>query len=564
MTLARKLEEFLGGFYAEIKRSKQDASYQSIFSDEGFRKSQYVIDDLDAKVAQHGLELSEFALISIGGSDGSELEALLRASRINSGFLLEMSSAACARARGRAADLAKNGKRLEVIEGDAVDRIGDAFARVRDLGLSGIVVSAQAILHELPWRSSSYIDSNRFLGRLFSEFPKTIFYAREPCKPREWPPEVEFHVPGIRGERLHQLITMVSRHFGQDDSRFQVQPDDYVICESGIAVEVLHKLLRCQTVAQFRYEMGERLTALNAEDVRQFLIVFCGGASNVQAQWLSTAGFRESYAATNVVARNPLFHKAFLPVPDTHVLFKAIRLPANTETRAPPSRAPGSARSSKPKSKRDIEQTSPRAALAHSVGGSSSIDPARAARVSSQNLISTSAELSISSTQGSLPSLFDLAPEVRFGRTVLEVDGIEVEYGLTEAIIELSASDCAPLGERLGDSVAHPFIAAEAGNKWRITGPRDNNGTLSRSPISGQALCQMASEPTATGQRATLDMYCHKYHIKYAVMTNNDENAVSPTTEAILGVFLNLCLRHEGQALKLSRAEIEWGTDAHT
>ena len=547
MSLARKLELFLGELYAENRNVKSDINYQSIFSDEGLRKSQYIIDDLESKVAQYDLDLSRFALISIGGADGSEIESLLRSGKIKHGLLLERSGSACTRARSRATQLEKEGKSLEVLQGDAIDQIGDAFDIVHSHGLSGIIVSAQAILHELPWRSASYKDQNRFLGKVFREFPATLFYAREPCRPREWPPEVELHVPTIRGDRLHQLMTMVSKHFGQSDAGFQVQPDDYVICESAIAVEVLHKLLRCKTTAEFQYEMGERLTALDADETRQLLITFCTSASNVQTQWLSTDGFQASYAAAKIVARNPLSHKAVLPVPDTHVLFKAIRLARSPDNRGRRSRQ-----------HKSVIPTS-----THSADSTTKANPALVAHTTSQNLISDCAELSISSTQGSAPSLFDLAPELRFGRAVLEVDGVEIEYGLTEAILELSATGCSSQGERLGDDPSSSFVASEAGGKWRVIGPRDNNGTLSRSPMRGQALCQMAADPNATSQSVRLEVYCHKYHIKYTVMTNIDISPASPTTEAILSVFLNRCLERDGKTIQLSRAEIKWVSNAN-
>src|SRR5262249_54616263 len=151
-----------------------------------------------------------------------------------------------------------------------------------------------------------------------------------------------------------------------------------------------------------------------------------------------------------------------------------------------------------------------------------------------------------------------------FGRAVLTVKDVEIEYGVTEALIGLSAKGCSPQPGRLGDEPSYADIASESGGKWRVTGPRDNNGTLSRSPLRGQALCQMTADPSATSQSVRLDVYCHKYHIKYTVMTDIDNDPASSTTEAVLGAFLNRCLERGDKTIQLSTAEIKWTSDANT
>jgi hypothetical protein len=333
MNLSEKIEEFLL-YHARHPTRSTDDSYQSIFSDEGLRKARYVIDDIAKKAAHFGLDLRTLSVLSIGGADGSEIEALLTETGIPRGILLEWSPSACNVARARAQSLEERNKQLKVLEGDALDRLDDAFASMKADGVKGLVISAQAILHELPSRSSTYTDENRLLGKLFSAFPATLFYAREPCRPRMWPEEVEFHIPGVKAERICRLLKMVGSHFRLPTAGIQEQPGNYVIANSVLVVEVLHKLLRCKNAEEFEYEMGEQLTSFDGERIEKLLIEFCEDASRVTTQLLATEGFHKSYADAGILARSPAVPKSKLHLPYTHVLFQAIRVSSETEVEA--------------------------------------------------------------------------------------------------------------------------------------------------------------------------------------------------------------------------------------
>jgi hypothetical protein len=327
MNLEEKVDLFLREFQAPETETSTDEEYQAEFANEGLRKAQYVLEDLRDKATYYQFEIGKTAFLSIGGADGSEAEAVLRHSEISKAVLLELSSEGCKKARDHGSELAKDGKTLHVLEGDAVGRVDEALKFIKARGAETLVVSMQAIMHELPSRSAAFRDLNRWLGKLLADFPITLIYAREPCKPPNWPDELEIRIPGVSGEALARLARFVAAYLELPSDSIQRQPRDFVLGQNVLMVETLHKILRCKTVAQFKYEMQERLTSFDAEYVRGLLLEFCENPAFVAVDPLTTRGFREAFAEAKVSARDAQ-SKRPLPIPQTHVLIKAIHMQA--------------------------------------------------------------------------------------------------------------------------------------------------------------------------------------------------------------------------------------------
>lgn len=148
--LAEGLAKAISNYYSARRGTQHDKSYQAKFYDDGLRKAGPVLEYVRPRFAN----LAFLIYVSVGGADGSEAAAVLRDSPINHAILLEFSDEGTSQARAYAKELAKRGKRLTVLQGDATQRLDDCCAYLEELreeGISGIVCSAQAILHELPF-----------------------------------------------------------------------------------------------------------------------------------------------------------------------------------------------------------------------------------------------------------------------------------------------------------------------------------------------------------------------------------------------------------------------------
>ena len=298
---------------------EEDEEYQGGFATEGSRKSQYIVDDLLYREGRGQLATNELGYLCIGGADGSEVVQVMESTGIRRAVIIEISDAGAEMARGLARKLASSDAQLVVFQGDAGMRLPDAvdrLARWRDQGeISGIVVSAQAVLHELPTRSPSF-ELGDFIGKAFhgAEWDVCAFYSREPCLPQGWPERVRLRIPGVNGDQLAAAATLIRdrlRMFGEVVSQAQ----NWVSLPMEIGVETLHKLIRGGGIRRVRYELGERLTSLDAMEVKQHLQSFMP-SMEVEVDFIITEGFKEALRTHSVqyvgAKSDPL------PMPRTH------------------------------------------------------------------------------------------------------------------------------------------------------------------------------------------------------------------------------------------------------
>lgn len=323
MDIAERLELFITNVYSSSAKKNSGDDYQRTFANEGFRKSDWVLEEITNIMSRYGLAAEDIGFLSIGGADGSEVESVLLNTEINHGVLLEYDTGACDIARVRAEKISDHGKQLYVIQGDATARVAEAYEHLRNNGCSAVCISAQAILHELPKRGKSFEDLERFFGKLFSEFETTILISREPCKPVSIPEEVELKIPGIKGDRLKAFLQMISDTCKIETKELQAQPNEFVLTNSTLAVEALHKLLRSREIHEFQYELGENLTSLDTEEFSQLLVAICG-PTNVNIDHLTTNGFENEYIDSGVEMRHSSRSKTYLTIPKTHAKIIAV------------------------------------------------------------------------------------------------------------------------------------------------------------------------------------------------------------------------------------------------
>src|SRR6267378_272951 len=94
--LQRVIEALLSRPYSDVE---EDEEYQQNFSDEGSRKAQYIVDDLNYHESEGNLRIAELGYLSIGGADGSEIAWILNETAIPKGVIVEISENGAQRAR---------------------------------------------------------------------------------------------------------------------------------------------------------------------------------------------------------------------------------------------------------------------------------------------------------------------------------------------------------------------------------------------------------------------------------------------------------------------------------
>lgn len=317
MELTELINKIIDNSYSDEPIDKE---YQDTFSKEGERKANYIIDDLRYKESKNEIIINRLCYLSIGGADGSEVEKVLNDTEISKAILIEISDAAAQMAREKAAKFANTGKEMIVIQGDAYDRLDDSLKIIQkftsDNLVSGLVVSAQAVLHELPWRSNSY-DLPIFLGKLYNNpnLDYCLFYSREPCDPLGWTDRVRIKIKGVKNDDFYRLVCHVRDRLKITGSP-QKLASNWLDVESNLAIESLHKLLRSVTLKRIEYELGEQLTGFNPMEVKKNL-ESCVDGMNVSLDYIITMGFKRALIDNNVeyVGHN----SELLPIPKTHV-----------------------------------------------------------------------------------------------------------------------------------------------------------------------------------------------------------------------------------------------------
>lgn len=341
-TISQIVEAFIGHNIQIGTEETFDLEYQSIFSKEGERKAREVINRLLLKCSDLGFDLSRFAYFCVGGADGSEVETILNETEIIHAITLDTSDEGTVRARIKSENQKKVGKNLLVLQGDANLRLDDVLSYLNKLresyNIDGLVVSAQAVLHELPSRSPNF-NFPVFVGKCFSVFQNNAFYCREPILPERWPEFVEVKLPGVDGERLRILSCLIKEKLSMSCRPPEAVGYNFVNMDAILAVEVLHKLLRTGSVKHFKHELGERLTSIKTDEIQRMLEKDLGPGS-VRVEPFITDGFMKAWRAYNVSARDPN-NGTLLSMPNTHARIIGMRLskrlasdaiPANNST----------------------------------------------------------------------------------------------------------------------------------------------------------------------------------------------------------------------------------------
>ena len=332
MNISDKLEKLLRYNSAEATSFDFDEEYQNVFANEGDRKTQYIINDLSKQVEKQSIDLGDFAYLCIGGADGSESESILQNTPIRHSILIEFSDLASDNAKKRIDRLKEKGKKLYVLTGDAGQKLDIAISKLEELketeNIQGLILSTQAVLHELPRRSPGF-NLPLFLGKCFSVYDFNAFYAREPIAPENWPDLVELLIPGIEGKRLAAFSSLINEKLSISEKKPIAVGKNHVSMDNKLALEVLHKLLRSNSIQAFKHELEEQLTWIDPYMIKKIIEKDLGiGSARVEA--FITEGFEDAWNRYNVKVRTPEGDN--LSIPNTHARIKAFSFLRRHET----------------------------------------------------------------------------------------------------------------------------------------------------------------------------------------------------------------------------------------
>lgn len=322
LNLLKEINKTISDFYSGRKLTFNDSNYQSKFANTGARKALPVIEYVKARFQN----LEQLVYVSIGGADGSEIAYVLENTSIKHGILLEYSDDGANHARIEAERLAKIGKYLTVLQGDAYMRLDDCCPKLEFLrsnnNICGIICSAQAVLHELPFRSPGY-NLSLFFGRLFRGFDIKFFYSREPAAINSWPDTVKIRIGGLPSYTVAGMARLLVDHLDLPRGVFEVG-DNYVELSRSAAVEVLRKILYFDSQSHFIYEMGECHEKFDADLAAQIIGATFSNRP-LEVHRINSDTFSLLYDQLEIEARQQ--NGNALPLPPTFAILRGFNLP---------------------------------------------------------------------------------------------------------------------------------------------------------------------------------------------------------------------------------------------
>lgn len=314
MELKNKIEEILNKPLNDNLNKDFYKKYHESFKESGEHKAKSVINQVKSL---GNADLAKMVYVSIGGSYGFEVLWVLKNTDIKQAVLLEIDSNACKVASEMSKDIPK-GKKLEIICGDVVEKISKLQTFLsqeisKDESL-GVIISANAVFHELPYRANNYNQSS-FLKELFWNYKKCIFICREPCYPTNWQGYVSITIPEIDSDTLYKFASHINYKLSFSSKITRSGPK-YVNMSAGLATEVLHKIFY---IDDFEYEIQEKLTGIVADDFVS-IIEDCFDYKGVMQTRLNSMSFSKKYNEMKIDCVNGSGQKLSAPLSFINIL----------------------------------------------------------------------------------------------------------------------------------------------------------------------------------------------------------------------------------------------------
>lgn len=285
--------KLLGTLRSANHRGQADGQYQESFADQGHRKAERYLNFLRENIPAD--ELGSYAVLSIGGADGSELDFVKDHTGVRTFLLNEISSGALAVAYQKKAEYAARNCRLEIFPGDIwlqLEQIEQYLALPELNYLKGIVVSAQSVLHEIAYRSAAP-NLTELLVRLTSLKDNLVFVSTEPSgNTGLWPEEVFVQFSNVSADDAVNLAKYIREKF------YPTLPQPYISrnrlrANCKIALEAIYKVSFDDGNERLKVELDECLTAFPSHDIIRFL-----GSEDFQVEhsFHSSSSFKRNFA----------------------------------------------------------------------------------------------------------------------------------------------------------------------------------------------------------------------------------------------------------------------------
>lgn len=328
--LDRRIHAALSSVGDRTKSNFDTDKYRLAFQRSAQEKAEAVLDLLNQQT--NPWRRGRPVFVSVGGADGEELRTLLNHSNAALGVLIEGVRSLADVARSTALP---SGKTVEVLEGDASEKLHDAMAiaesAVENAAADYVVVTCHAVLHELFDRSDAF-DALAFFSRIFQNRRVPVWFSyREPGAPEKWPEGVLLRADCSPSSLLQLAETIRHRHpIFTKSSIKPITSGDHLRVDRLLAMEVLCKLFYLD---DFQHEIEERSTSVEHEQLKALLMVAIGESAfekRFAALWSASApseSFKRNWVEFGVSAHGlvgALQHA--LPVPESHSRVIAYRL----------------------------------------------------------------------------------------------------------------------------------------------------------------------------------------------------------------------------------------------
>lgn len=277
--------------FAEAK-AKENLNYVGGDPNSAIEKAKKVLDVIN----EHQIDLSNYAFISLGGGDGTELFYEIEKSQASVGYIIEYDGDSNDRFDNLVNEfkdwLKPRATELSNREADLFDK--HKFEKLKEFiekkNLEGIVVTVHAVLHELGTRSKlkQKFDLVKFFKRIAELHPNIFLVIREPGIAENWSENVKIKVQNKiiadqegefvkknmcadNDEILNKIFEELKAKYFQDEKHqynYNVKIKEFT-SSRDLAIEALTKLFYLQ---DFYYEIGEQQTSISRVEIQEALI----------------------------------------------------------------------------------------------------------------------------------------------------------------------------------------------------------------------------------------------------------------------------------------------------
>lgn len=311
------LQQGLNRIAAELKG--EGGSKEGRYGDESFKASARGKAIGLLQRVPEPLAKSSAIYVSIGGADGEELFTIFSQTGARYGVLLEWNDESVDKAK----DVARAcGYDLRTYTGDLMQKLDDAMEyanKVRDeRKVEYIVVSAQAVLHELFTRSIVAFDLQSYFAKLTLA---DVIIGREPILPFDWPNDVII-AGDFDANRLYRFAEVVRDKILRNDKLdLHTLSQKSLRINRSLCMETLTKAFYSKDIM---YELGEYTTRISPEDLTRAMMACLSDTHDIRKELLTSDSIRKFWGEFKIEVKT-VDKLEPLGVPMSHMWYVATR-----------------------------------------------------------------------------------------------------------------------------------------------------------------------------------------------------------------------------------------------